>query len=458
MQDASVAAPRLAWISPLPPARTGVAAVSADLLRSLRTSYQIDPFADVPLRADASAATTAVPTGARSAHDFIWLHQQHPYDLIVYQLGNSAAHDYIWPYLFRSPGLSVLHDAHLHHARAAALLAHRRADDYRAEFAACHPDVNADLAEVAATGFDSHLYYQWPMIRLVLTRSRLTLVHAPAIARAILAEMPGARVEPIRLGHGRLVATGEAGTLREAIRQCYGIPSDASVFGCFGGLAPEKRIPQVLRAFAVLHGYDPRVRLLLTGAPARHYDLEADIRTTCPPGTVITTGYVQNDEALTAHIAASDVALNLRWPTAREISGPWLRCLAAGVPTVITQLAHLTDIAWLDPRTWRSSGAAGADDAVCVGVDILDEDHSLLVAMRRLARDASLRRTLGEAGRRHWEANHTPELMAADYRRAIELARTLSPDDTPRPAHPLDDGRTALEELLAPFGTPDPLR
>jgi glycosyltransferase involved in cell wall biosynthesis len=296
------------------------------------------------------------------------------------------------------------------------------------------------------------------MIRLVLTRSRLTLVHTPAIARAILAQVPGARAEPIRLGHGRVVAPAEAARLRDAIRHRYGIPADAIVFGCFGGLSPEKRIPQVLRAFAALHAHEPGVRLLLTGATAQHYDLDADLRATCPPGTVIATGYVRDDEDLTAHIAASDVALNLRWPTAREISGPWLRSLAAGVPTVITQLAHLTDVAWLDPRTWRSSGAEGAGDAICVGIDLMDEDHSLLVAMRRLARDATLRSTLGEAGRRHWEAHHTPELMAADYRRAIELARTLSPDETSLPTHLFDDGRGALEELLAPFGTPDPLR
>ena len=49
-----------------------------------------------------------------------------------------VTHDYLWPYLFRYPGLTVLHDAHLHHARA-ALLRTRRADDYRAEFAANHP-------------------------------------------------------------------------------------------------------------------------------------------------------------------------------------------------------------------------------------------------------------------------------------------------------------------------------
>jgi glycosyltransferase involved in cell wall biosynthesis len=449
-------APRLAWFSPLPPARTGVASVSADLLEALRAPYEIDAFIDAGRRGEASA--TPARAGTRSAHDFVWLNQQNPYDLVVYQLGNSAEHEYIWPYLFRYPGLTVLHDAHVHHARAAGLLRHQRAADYRAEFAACHPDVSADLAEIGVGGFDSHLYYQWPMLRLVLTRSRLTLVHTEAIARSIRKAMPEVRVEAVRLGHGRPVTMDEVARHRHEIRHRHGIPSNAMLFGCFGGLAPEKRIPQVLRAFAALHAYEPDVRLLLTGGPARHYDLDADIRATCPPETVITTGYVQDDEELTAYIAASDVALNLRWPTAREVSGPWLRSLAVGVPTVITQLAHLTDIGWLDPRTWRSSGAPGSDEAICVGVDILDEDHSLLVAMRRLARDSSLRAALGEAGRRHWDAHHTPELMAADYRRAIELARTLSVGSAELPAHLLDDGRSALEALLTPFGTPNPLR
>src|SRR6185312_6461911 len=42
------------------------------------------------------------------------------------------------------------------------------------------------------------------------------------------------------------------------------------------------------------------------------------------------TGYLESEAELTAHLAACDVSINLRWPTAREMSGPWLRALAAG--------------------------------------------------------------------------------------------------------------------------------
>ncbi len=124
--------PRLAWFSPMPPVATGVAACSADLVSALRGEHQIDLFVDEPV--------VRLAPGTRSAHDFVWRHQQQPYDLTVYQVGNSSHHDYLWPYLFRYPGLTVLHDAHLHHARAASLLRRFRAGDYRTEFAWNHPE------------------------------------------------------------------------------------------------------------------------------------------------------------------------------------------------------------------------------------------------------------------------------------------------------------------------------
>ena len=146
---------RLAWFSPMPPVPSGIAACSADLIAELGKRHTIDVYVH------ATAAAGAPVSGGRatllSAHEFVWRQRRQPYDLAVYQLGNSSHHDYIWPYLFRYPGLTVLHDAHLHHARAAALLRTKRPDDFRAEFAANHPEVSADLAELAIAGFDNHL-------------------------------------------------------------------------------------------------------------------------------------------------------------------------------------------------------------------------------------------------------------------------------------------------------------
>jgi glycosyltransferase involved in cell wall biosynthesis len=434
----------MAWFSPLPPVRTGIAACSADAIAGLRTrDFAIDPYP------------------AEAAHEFPWRHAQRPYDLIVYQFGNSSHHDYEWAYALRYPGLVVLHDTHLHHARAAFLLRERRADDYRAEFRFAEPHVPPDIAELAVAGFDSRLYYEWPMVRALAESARLLAVHgdgARAQLRARLLEN-GTTLSPesivsLRLGHGEPVTPARAAAARAAVRARHGIAEDAVVFICAGGLTPEKRIPHVLRAFAAIRSYAPSAHLLLAGAAASHYDIGADARACGLTDGITITGYLQSDAELTDHLAASDVSLNLRWPTARETSGPWLRALAAGLATVITDLAHLGDVPSLDPRTWAVNAMGDrhrAPDPICIAIDILDEDHSLRLAMRRLASDAALREALGRAGQEYWTRNGTVDAMVDDYERIIPLAAARPAPDAALPRHLRDAGDRTLRALLSPF-------
>ena len=454
---------RLAWFSPFPPVRTGIADVSAELVVALRQrGFAIDAYP------------------AAAAHDFPWRHRQRPYDLIVYQFGNSSHHDYAWAYALRYPGLVVLHDTQLHHARAAFLLRERRADDYRAEFAWNHPDVSADAAELAVHGLDSRLFYDWGMTRGLLATARLVAVHGEPARQALLDALSGepktsaagelaAKVIAIRLGHGQPVTPDEREAARRRVRAAYGIAADALVFGVFGGLTPEKRIPQILAAMRATVAHAPSARLLLAGAAAAHYDVAAAVAAHGLEDRVTITGYLP-DEELTGHLAACDISLNLRWPTARETSGPWLRALAAGLPTIVTDLAHTTDVPSLDPRTWQprdvGNGRQEAADArsrgssvqpVTVAVDILDEDHSLRLAMRRLAGDPVLRDRLGAAARAWWGREHSLEAMTADYLRAMADAAARPDPSVALPAHMRSDGDRQLRSLLAPFGLEAPI-
>ena len=436
---------RIAWFSPWPPVKSGIATCSAELVPALRAAHEIDVFAD--------ETVAGLATGAQSAHEFVWRHRERPYDLTVYQLGNSSHHDYVWPYLFRFPGLLVLHDAHLHHARAAALLTRQAADAYRAEFRANHPDESADAAELAVAGFDSHLYYMWPMTRLAIQASKLTAVHSRPLAAHLGADLDAGSVEYLRLSQGTFVAADEQLAARRRVRERYGLPSNAVVFGCFGGLSQETRIPQILDALGALVSYAPGARLLLGGASAEYFDLEAEIRARDLGERVIATGYLDSDEELTDAIAAVDVTLNLRWPTAREISGPWLRALAAGKPSVVVDLLQTVDVPLLDPRSWTLFGGRSSDAApVAVGIDILDEDHSLRLAMRRLAEDGALRRALGDAAQRYWLREHSPEGMREDYERLMAAAAARLVPLTNLPQHLVTDGTRTLETLLTPFG------
>jgi glycosyltransferase involved in cell wall biosynthesis len=437
---------RVAWFSPLPPSTSGIAAYSAELLPLLRArGLPIETFTDA------------------NAQDFVWKHRRDPFDLTVYHLGNASCHDYMWGYLFRYPGLVVLHDAQLHQARALALTKRwwpRRAD-YLAEFRANHPDAPPYLGELIASGHGAMLYQHWPLIGLVIESARLTVVHNRRVADQLREQHPTAAIESIEMGTADpLHAPGAPlapSRTQAAVRLRHQIPEDAVVLAAFGGVTPEKRIPQLLRALSELAEHRPNLHLMLVGNAARHYDVAADARAWRVADRVHVTGYVA-DDALPSYLDAADVCVCLRWPTNRETSASWLRCLAAGRATIITELTHLADVPTVDPRGWRTKDVLPAPrQPVAVSIDLLDEDHSLPLALERLAVDAGLRNTLGSAARAWWSAHHQLEPMADAYLRLCNVARDLPRPRPSLPRHLTDDGTRLLHDLLGDVGPVAPV-
>src|ERR1051325_9864885 len=199
---------RIAWFSPFSPDRSGIVAYSEEILPLLSARHTI---ARVP---------------ELGAHDFVWQHRRDPYDLVVYQLGNAPCHDYMWAYLAAFPGLVVLHDARLHHARARRLLQARRFDDYRREFTFDHPDAPPDAAEYAVEGLPGSIYYFWSMLRVVMRTAKVVAVHNQRVAQDLRADYPGASIEAINMG---VAAMPPAGDERRRVRQALEIPEDAIV-------------------------------------------------------------------------------------------------------------------------------------------------------------------------------------------------------------------------------------
>ena len=452
---------RLAWFSPWPPDRSGVAGRSADIVPRLAArGHAIDVFVDerrVDVPRDV-AASPPEPGRVRllGAHDFVWRMGREAYDVPVYQLGNSRLHEYIWPYLLRWPGLTVLHDARLHHARARALLRRGDADAYRAEFVWSHPHVSPDAAELAVAGFSGMYYYQWPMLRGVLETSRLVATHAADAIDPLDGVTPDAPIEHITLGEGETARDAATPERRHARRAGAGLSPENVVFGVFGGLSEYRRIDPILRAFAGVHANHPSARLVLAGAVDASLGLAATL-----DGLGISTATLidpaPDDQRFDEWIGAVDVSLNLRWPTSREVSGPWLRALAAGRASIIVDLDQTARLPTLDPRTWKPHAPAdprrSRQPAIAVAVDILDEDHSLRRAMLRLAGDASLRESLGRAARKYWEAHHTTAHMVADYERVLARTATMPLPQSRLPSSLRPDPLEVVQRAIDPFGS-----
>jgi glycosyltransferase involved in cell wall biosynthesis len=435
---------RLAFFSPWPPQPSGIAACAADVVPQLADAgHGVDVLVDealLPVERGPDGPPAPGAVRVIGAHEFVWRQARGHYDLPIYQVGNSWAHGFIWPYLFRWPGLSVLHDARLHHARANALMARKRHADYRAEFRFNHPDVSPDAAELAIAGFDGAYYYHWPMRRAVIEASRVVACHSHALCRDMQAEHPDRTIVHVTLGHGIAPSAEALAVGRRRFRDAHGLAPDAVVLSVLGNIAEERHIAQVARAFMGIREWTPSARLVFAGSVDPLLALDALLDRFGIRDATTVTGRV-DDAVFDDAIAASDIGINLRWPTAREISGPWLRMLAAGLPTVIVDALHTTDAPTLDPRTWRchtptvSLAPNPERDAVAVSVDILDEDHSLRLAVRRLVAEPEFRHSLGAAGRRYWLSHHTIPLMVADYGHAITRALGVAPPTIHLPSH-----------------------
>lgn len=459
--------PRVAWFSPLPPVRSGIARYSSELLAGLAASHDIEGFVDGP-PASFTSGDERIPLF--DAHDFVWKNRARPYDLAVYQLGNAPCHDYMWAYLVRYPGLVVLHDGQLHHARGRMLLQRwqPRRDDYRREFRFNHPDVHPDVAELGASGLLGSLTYLWPMLRIVVESGRHIVVHNEWLAGQIRETHPRAAIDVVDMG---VPESAPAPGARDRIRSRHGIADDAVVFMTLGKVTPEKRIREVLRALGAIADAVPNAHVLIAGDAVEYYDMRAEAEALGLGAKVTHAGYLP-DEAIDDYLAASDVCLCMRWPTSRETSASWLRCMAAGKPTIFTDLAHTVDVASLDPRNWSvlaglkagtatdvagntsdTSGDRRGEEARPVGVsiDILDEDHSLKLAIRRLAADGRLRAVLGANAQALWKRRFSLAGMVAGYLRVI--ARSLSgrasgPGIEALPSHLRSTGAEYAEALV----------
>ncbi len=290
------------------------------------------------------------------------------------------------------------------------------------------------------------------MLRTVVESSRLIVVHNDWLADRIRQAHSHVTVQVVEMGVPEPVASPRA---RETVRTRHRIPAGDVLFLSLGKVTPEKRIGEAIRALAAMSGPVPPAHLLLAGETVDYYDPAAEARAAGIEDRVTVAGYLADGE-IDDYIAAADVCLCMRWPTSRETSASWLRCLAAGRPTVTTDLVHTVNVPTLDAR---DGSLLGSGDPVGISVDILDEGHSLRLAMRTLAEDAELRHTLGTNARELWASRFRLEQMVESYRRVIDLAAAAPfPEEQIRaafPEHLLASGTEHAEGILREAGFPE---
>ena len=411
---------RLAFVSPLPPLPSGVADYAAELLALVAKHHEIELFHGQDT-VDAKRLPEGVPL--HPAGRFLERHRSRRFDLAVYQMGNGPSHDFVYDLVSRVPGLLVLHDLVLHHARAAQFLeaepvrawradpgnvaARERAkpvlEAWRAELEYSYPGQGERLFAAQLGTVGDLLPYAYPLFRIPVEASRLVAVHNRFMAEAVRAEVPEVPVECVPMPVGRVAVDARAVA---ELRARLGFDASQLVVGVFGLLTPEKRPLAVARAVARAAGAHPGLRLLLVGPVPDPRRLESELERLGVRARTVLTGRIPLAE-LAAHIEAADLVAHLRYPTARETSAALLRVLAQGRPTIVSDLEQQADL---------------PQEAV-LRVDLADEEAALGAALLRLVGDATLRRELGHAAAAFVSREHAPERVGAAWQGVFERAR-----------------------------------
>ena len=364
------------------------------------------PASDLDAVIDGLRETHDIRTiGAAAAHDFVWQAAQGAFDLCVYELDDSAAHQYIWPYLLHYPGVLVLRTVSLHDGRARALVHQHRDADRDAEMAFADGAGRTDPPWPIVRG-------SWSTWRVPVLASRITVVADDALAAAIERGCPGARVArvPAGVSDPRRSAAGETGRPLRVLVCGDGTPG-----------AVERAVARARQAGAQLE---------LTRVAAVD----------------------------TAAVRDADVIVATRWPS---LGRPLLAALtgaAAGKAVVVAETESTAVWHSLDPQTWQprtiATGSAPPQPPMAISIDPRDEEHSLVLALTRLASDGSLRSSLGDAARAWWAQHATVAHAVGAWRALLEDAVSMPAPPRPPgwPAHLDADGSGLASQILEEFG------
>jgi glycosyltransferase involved in cell wall biosynthesis len=363
------------FFSPLPPAPTGVADYSNALLPLLRN-------------------LGAVEIAASEC------------DVALYHVGNNGLHRDIYQRAVAHPGVVVLHDAVLQHLLLGMLSPHEYVEEFVYNYGESSRDLGRQLWDQRARSGADARYFGRPMLKRIATASRAIIVHNPAAAALaqehVHQHAPQTPVIEIPHLFERPALPSPEETLR--LRESLGLTPETLLIGTFGHQRETKRLAVLLRAF---QRASANARLLVSGEFVSSTFESAIAPLLQHPG-VIRTGYLPEPE-LWRYAAATDLCINLRYPSAAETSGIAVRMMGIGKPVVFT----------------ASEALARIPPNACLRVDVGPGEERMLAGyITWLAENREAGLEIGRRAAAHVAQCHAPEKVAREYWNVLEKFST----------------------------------
>lgn len=426
--------PRMAYISPLPPERSGIADYSAELIPFLARYYDIDVVVD---QAEISNDWIREHCQVLSMADFEAC--GHQYQRVVYHFGNNPMHVKMFELLERFPGIVVLHDFFL-----SGVQWYREAHGFVRnslwnELYLAH---GYKAVQERSREHDEPVVFRYPCNFSVLQKALGVIVHSEnsqRLAKQWYGLENGLSVIPLLRHPAEQLDRAQA-------RKELGISEDDFLVCSFGFVGKTKQNHRLLDAWeasSVLSG-DKRCKLVYVGdmddSPYAR-ELAERVRKYAKSGNVRISGWT---DAYTyrLYLAAADAAVQLRTLSRGETSAAVLDCMNYAIATVINANGSMADI---------------PDDVVR---KIPDEffDSELTAELESLRLQPNERHALARHAQEFLHTVHDPAHCAEGYAQSIETfyrknafgPRSLVPSLAQTlPANPSEDQLKELSRVLA---------
>ena len=390
--------PRLAFVSPLPPERSGIADYSAMLLPALARFYDIDVIVTQ------TQLSTPWVNEHCGVHTPNWLLENAgEYDRVLYHFGNSSYHEHMFALLARVPGVVVLHDFFLGDIQNYLQVHAHIPDAFTKALYESHG--YAAVAERFKANHVADVVSKYPANLDVLQRAQGVIVHSK-YSRRLARDWYGpdfsddwAVIPLLRAPHLQIS--------RAQARQALGLSESDFLVCSFGILGVAKLNHRLLSAWLDSRlSKDAHCTLVFVGEEhdaAYGLQLKRTIEASGMGERVRITGWADSQTFMN-YLTGADLAVQLRAMSRGETSAAVLDCMNHALPTIANAqgaFAELpADAVWMLPENF--------------------EDAQLTVALETLWQDAGARAALGQRGHQEIERHHAADVCAESYFEAIE--------------------------------------
>ena len=249
-------------------------------------------------------------------------------------------------------------------------------------------------------------YFEYPMLKRLVTASRTVIVHNPAAAHIVQQHIPEAHERQARIveiPHLFVAPPLAAPTDTLRFRAELGLGPRTLLAGVFGHLRESKRLCAILRTMDRLWKSGMDVKLLVQGSFASS-DLERAVTPLLENNPrILRAGHLAEPD-FWRWAAATDVCLNLRFPTAGETSGIAIRMMGIGKTVAFSAGEELSRY----------------PENACLRVDPGPGEESMLADyLLWLASDREAGEEIGRRAAAHIGREHALERVAALYWDAV---------------------------------------